>query len=96
MDLITYALALASNPEPVDVSKITPSIGENGNWFIGDKDTGVSAVKSSNVDVDGVLVADTEDQEIFVLKDGVKTVVGDATSSIDVKEIGTLFLGGSE
>lgn len=94
MDLITYALsrkAGGGSGESIDISKITPSIGENGNWFIGDKDTGVSATKSSNVDVDGILSADTDDQEIFVLKDGVKTVVGNATSSIDVKEIGTLF-----
>lgn len=93
MDLITYALTRkAGSSSTADIlSKVTPSIGENGNWFIGDKDTGVSAVKASNLDVDGILTADIDDQEIFVLKDGVKTVVGNATSSIDVKEIGTLF-----
>lgn len=92
MDLITYALARkAASSNAIDISTITPSIGENGNWFIGDKDTGVSAVKASNLDVDGVLTADAANQEIYVIKDGVETLVGNATSSIGVEEIGTLF-----
>lgn len=93
MDLITYALCRKQSEGAAEAAaqKFMPSIGENGNWFIGDKDTGIAANKAANVDVDGVLGADSDEQEIFVTKDGVKTIVGNATSSIDVKEIGTLF-----
>ena len=33
---------------------ITPHIGSNGNWWIGDTDTGVYAGKSSNLETDNV------------------------------------------
>lgn len=32
---------------------ITPHIGANNNWFIGDTDTGVSAISSMNVEIVG-------------------------------------------
>ena len=38
----------------------TPYIGENGNWWIGDEDTGISASGGSNITVDSELSTESE------------------------------------
>lgn len=46
---------------------ISPHIGENGNWFIGDKDTGISA--GENVNINRITEEDIDsyfDKEIIV------------------------------
>lgn len=50
MDLVTlalakkYAEAAVEEIDPSSYTEIVPSIGENGNWFIKGKDTGISAI----------------------------------------------------
>lgn len=61
MDLITYALLKRQIAESgVDIEAIIPHIGENGNWYIGDKDTGVSALPP---DVTNVDIADIQQEK---------------------------------
>lgn len=94
MDLLAYAFSKknsgssggGSAPDP-----IIPTIGENGNWFIQGIDTGMRAVPQENVEVDGVLKADTAAQKIVVVKDGKETVVGEYTTSIALGNIKKLF-----
>ncbi len=42
----------------------TPHIGANGNWFIGEEDTGVSAGGEPLFEIDGDNVAPAEDRKI--------------------------------
>lgn len=92
MDLITIALAKKSSGGGVVPEDLIPYIGENGNWYIKGEDSGISALPNSNVEVDGVLIADTENQNIVVEKDGVRTIVGEYTSSIKEQDIIDLFV----
>ena len=65
MDLITYALLKRQIAESgVDIETIIPHIGENGNWYIGDKDTGVSALPP---DVTNVDIADIQQEKDVTL-----------------------------
>jgi len=97
MDLIALALAKKNSGSgggggtSPSYDDLIPSIGENGHWYIKGKDTGISAVPKENVEVDGVLKADTTKQNIVVLKDGTETVVGEFTSSIPSNSITQLF-----
>ena len=96
MDLIALALARKGSGSggggtSPSYNDLIPSIGDNGHWYIKGKDTGISAVPKENVEVDGVLKADTTKQNIVVLKDGTETVVGEFTSSIPSNSITQLF-----
>ena len=91
MDLITIALAKKSSGEIVPEDLI-PYIGENGNWYIKGEDSGISAVPNNNLEVDGMLIADTENQNLVVEKDGVRTIVGEYTSRIKEEDIEELFI----
>lgn len=42
MDILSYALA-KKYAEKTAASDVVPRVGENGNWWVGDIDTGVSA-----------------------------------------------------
>lgn len=97
MDLVTLALAKkmagssggSSGSTPSE--DIIPSIGENGNWYIKGRDTGVRATPLENVEVDGILKADSIKQNVVVVKDGTETIVGEFTSSISLNSIDQLF-----
>lgn len=93
MDLITYALLKKSTKKAIsEAQESSIKIGENGNWFIKGIDTGLEANPTKNlVDVDGVLRADTEKQNLVVIKDGNETVVGEYTTSIENDKIANLF-----
>lgn len=93
MDLITIALARknGSSGGDVPIEEIIPSIGENGNWWVHGKDTGISA-KPKDVEVDGTLKVDTENQKIIVIKDDIETIVGEYTSNIKEEDIVNLFI----
>lgn len=97
MDLIALALAKKNSGSgggggtSPSYDDLIPSIGENGHWYIKGKDTGISAVPKENVEVDGVLKADTTKQNIVVLKDGTETIVGEFTSGISSNSITELF-----
>ena len=94
MDLITIALArkYAGSGSSIPIDDLVPYIGENGNWYIKGEDSGISATGNSNVEVDGILKADTENQNLVVVKDGVETIVGEYTSSIKEEDIVNLFV----
>ena len=96
MDLIALALARKGSGSggggtSPSYDDLIPSIGDNGHWYIKGKDTGISAVPKENVEVDGVLKADTAKQNIVVLKDGTETIVGEFTSGISSNSITELF-----
>lgn len=101
MDLVSYALAkkytdkAIAGAGPIKGEKgddgFTPYIGNNGNWFIGDTDTGVLGDINKKIDVDGKLVADTDGNCIYVLKGNEKIVVGEQVKKIDKKDIDNLF-----
>ena len=97
MDLIALALARKGSGSgggggtSPSYDDLIPSIGNNGHWYIKGKDTGISAVPKENVEVDGVLKADTSQQNIVVLKDGTETIVGEFTSGISSNSITELF-----
>ena len=96
MDLIALALARKGSGSggggtSPSYDDLIPSIGDNGNWYIKGKDTGISAVPKENVEVDGTLKADTTKQNIVVLKDGTETIVGEFTSGISSNSITELF-----
>lgn len=79
MDLITYALLKRQIAESrVDIEAIIPHIGENGNWYIGDKDTGVSALPP---DVTNVDIADIQQE-----KDVTLYIFGGSASQVLPKE----------
>lgn len=93
MDLITIALARKGGGGVIPpIEDIIPYIGENGNWYIKGEDSGVSALPNNNLEVDGMLVVDTENQQLVVVKDGVETVVGEYTSGIKEEDIVKLFV----
>ena len=96
MDLIALALARKGSGSggggtSPSYDDLIPSIGSNGHWYIKGKDTGISAVPKENVEVDGILKADTTKQNIVVLKDGTETIVGEFTSGISSNSITELF-----
>lgn len=96
MDLVTLALAKkmagsSGGSSGTPSEDIIPSIGENGNWYIKGRDTGVRATPLENVEVDGVLKADTSKQNVVVVKNGIETIVGEFTSSISLNSIDQLF-----
>ncbi len=97
MDLIALALARKGSGSgggggtSPSYDDLIPSIGENGHWYIKGRDTGISAVPKENVEVDGVLKANTTQQNIVVLKDGTETIVGEFTSGISSNSITELF-----
>lgn len=97
MDLIALALARKGSGSgggggtSPSYDDLIPSIGNNGHWYIKGKDTGISAVPKENVEVDGILKADTTKQNIVVLKDGTETIVGEFTSGISSNSITELF-----
>lgn len=97
MDLIALALARKGSGSgggggtSPSYDDLIPSIGENGHWYIKGRDTGISAVPKENVEVDGVLKANTAQQNIVVLKDGTETIVGEFTSGISSNSITELF-----
>lgn len=92
MDLIAYALAKKNIKQSIDdFGSLIPTIGENGNWYVKGLDTGVRATPLENVEVDGVLKADTLKQNVVVIKDGVETIVGEYTSAISSSDISELF-----
>ena len=94
MDLIAYALAKknsSSGGGSTPVEPIIPTIGDNGNWFIKGVDTGFRAVPQENVEVDGILKADTVNQNIKIVKDGQETIVGEYTTGIEIGNISKLF-----
>ena len=69
VDPVTVTLPVGPAGEPGD-DGLTPYIGENGNWWIGDTDTGVSASASGGVVVQAeepedtdVLWIDTDDED---------------------------------
>ena len=69
VDPVTVTLPVGPAGEPGD-DGLTPYIGENGNWWIGDTDTGVSASASGGVVVQAeepantdVLWIDTDDDD---------------------------------
>lgn len=94
MDLITIALAKRSGGGGGSIipEDLIPYIGENGNWYIKGEDSGVSALPNNNLEVDGMLIADAENQKLVVVKDGVKTIVGEYTSNIKEEDILKLFV----
>lgn len=99
MDLVTLALARKANSSSggetsPSYDDLIPSIGENGHWYIRGNDTGISAIPNSNVEVDGILKADTSNQRMVVIKDGTETIVGECTSSISINSIEQLFQEG--
>lgn len=99
MDLITLALSRKANSGSSDGTSpsyddLIPSIGENGHWYIRGNDTGISAVPNSNVEVDGILKADTSNQKMVVVKDGTETIVGEVVTSISTDSIEQLFQEG--
>ena len=99
MDLVTLALARKASGgsgggTSPSYDDLIPSIGENGHWYIKGNDTGISAVPSNNLEVDGTLKVDTSDQNIVVIKDGTKTIVGEYTNSISSDSITQLFQEG--
>lgn len=47
-----------------------PYIGENGNWYVGDTDTGVKAQKPAGQDVDNVLHVIWENKYAVLMKTG--------------------------
>ena len=93
MDLIAYALAKkAAQSSSEQLANSSIKIGENGNWFIKGIDTGLVADPYKNlVEVDGILKADIEKQNLVVLKDGEETIVGEYTSGIELSNIDRLF-----
>lgn len=97
MDLIALALARKNSGSgggggtSPSYDDLIPSIGNNGNWYIKGKDTGISAVPKENVEVNGILKADITKQNIVVLKDGTETIVGEFTSGISSNSITELF-----
>lgn len=97
MDLIALALARKNSGSgggggtSPSYDDLIPSIGENGHWYIKRKDTGISATPKENVEVDGILKADTVKQNIVVLKDGTETIVGEFTTGISSNSITELF-----
>ena len=97
MDLIALALARKGSGSgggggtSPSYDDLIPSIGENGHWYIKGRDTGISAVPKENVEVDGVLKANTAQRNIIVLKDGTETIVGEFTSGISSNSITELF-----
>lgn len=99
MDLITLALARKGSSSggggtSPSYDDLIPSIGENGHWYIKGRDTGISAVPQENVEVDGILKADTTKQNVVVVKDGTETIVGEYTEGIPSHSIESLFQEG--
>ena len=67
MDLITYALLKRQISQGgVDIEAIIPHIGENGNWYIGDEDTGVSALPPDATDVDIADIQQEKDVTLYI------------------------------
>ena len=67
MDLITYALLKRQISQGgVDIETIIPHIGENGNWYIGDEDTSVSALPPDAIDVDIADIQQEKDVTLYV------------------------------
>ena len=93
MDLVTYALAKKYTDSKITgpAEAIVPTIGDNGNWFIKGIDTGFRATPIENVEVDGILKADVENQQVVVVKDGTQTIIGDFTNGIGTDKIEVLF-----
>ncbi len=92
MDLISYALAKkANNNSTPNIDNLIPSIGSNGTWIIKGVDTGIRATPIENVEVDGILKANTSDRNIVVIKNGIETIVGEYTSAISIDDISDLF-----
>lgn len=76
---------------------VSPTIGDNGNWFFGDTDSGVKATQDKKLTADGdEVVFDSERLVVEVVKGGVKTVVANYsdTDGIEQKKIDELFLEG--
>lgn len=83
------------NPEPVKVlgeNGITPHIGENGNWFLGETDTGISG-KGAQISVDYTeegtyvhVIQPDGTNEVVMLKNG-KDGTNGASPVIEVTEI---------
>ena len=66
---------------------ISPHIGENGNWFIGDKDTGISAKgDSESIDINRIT-----EQDIDSYFDGEVIVDGKTDHPITKEEIDSYF-----
>ena len=92
IDLITLALVKkSSGGGGVVPEDLIPYIGENGNWYIKGEDSGISALPNNNLEVDGLLKVDTENQRLLAVKDGVETVVGEVASIISDEKISALF-----
>lgn len=73
----------------------TPYIGDNGNWWINNTDTGVSAQATSvNItttnDADEIIF-DTDTKTIASVKNGNTIVVGSANEAIELDKINGLF-----
>ena len=67
MDLITYALLKRQISQGgVDIEAIIPHIGENGNWYIGDEDTGVSALPPDATHVDISDIQQDNDVTLYI------------------------------
>lgn len=107
MDLITYALAKKHASQAVSQAKeelknsITeaisdissskiPYMGKDGYWWIGNTSTGIRV--KHNVEVDGTLVSDNANGQIYVEKDGEKVIVLEGHDRIPNDEINELFV----
>lgn len=65
MDIITYAL-LKKQIASITVDTVVPHIGENGNWYIGDEDTGISALPPDVNEIDIANIQQEKDVTLYI------------------------------
>ena len=63
---------------PQGENGITPHIGENGNWYIGDTDTGIAADGSTKPTIASIAVTESADGSVTM----VNTLVGGGTETL--------------
>ena len=68
------------------LSSLTPHIGENGNWFAGEKDTGISATKISSTQDSQEIIFDENNKTISSVINGVPTVIANYSNITPIKE----------
>ena len=68
------------------LSSLAPHIGENGNWFAGEKDTGIAATKISSTQDSQEIIFDENNKTISSVINGVPTVIANYSNITPIKE----------
>ena len=68
------------------LSSLAPHIGENGNWFAGEKDTGIAATKISSTQDSQEIIFDENNKTISSVINGVPTVIANYSNITPIEE----------